>query len=317
MEVPWELVDKPLQSPAENRIPPPHHFPNSIKALGSRLEGAGPAVGAVAASSLPILPRRRGRYVQPWRSLPDAWASAPNGAPSRTLSTGATRGEASGAPQGATSPARLDLRRLSRDLSAANERRTRTPGAPGEEPRAAPAVPPTPPAVSSHPRGREGSRHLHPDPTRVGSGARGRRQLLPPSPGSPGLVAPRDGRGPVGHIEGPAAAPLLTWRSLGPGWGIRRVCASPRARCAPARRRPPAPALAAALALHGARGWPGPREACPVGGGSSGSRSSPMAPRLPPPRVRAPFLCGRPFPSARLDRPNWFLRSRVVPLVSF
>ena len=92
LEVPWELVDKPLQSPAENRIPPPHHFPNSIKVLGSRLEGAGPAVGAVATSSLPIPPRRRGRYVQPWRSLPDAWASALNGAPSRTLSTGATRG---------------------------------------------------------------------------------------------------------------------------------------------------------------------------------------------------------------------------------
>lgn len=151
----------------------------------------------------------------------------------------------------------------------------------------------------------------------MGSGARGRRQLLPPPPGSPGLVAPRDGRGPAGHIGGRAAAPLLTWRSLGPGWGIRRVRASPRAPCAPARRRPPAPALAAALALHGARGWPGPREACPVGGGSSGSRSSPMAPRLPPPRVRAPFLCGRPFPSARQDRPNWFLRCGVVPLVSF
>lgn len=40
-----------------------------------------------------------------------------------------TSGEASGAPQGVTSPARLDLRRLSRDLSAANERRPRTPGA--------------------------------------------------------------------------------------------------------------------------------------------------------------------------------------------
>lgn len=56
------------------------------------------------------------------------------------------------------------------------------------------------------------------------------------------------------------AAPPLTWRSLGPGWGIRRVRASPRARCAPGRRRRrrpparPAPALAAALALHGTRG---------------------------------------------------------------
>ena len=49
------------------------------------------------------------------------------------------RREASGAPQGATSRARLDLWRLSRDLSAANERRTRTPGArvksPGPPPR--------------------------------------------------------------------------------------------------------------------------------------------------------------------------------------
>ena len=66
---------------------------------------------------------------------------------------------------------------------------------------------------------------------------------------------------------------------------------------------------------HGA--GPGPREACPVGGGSSGFRSSAMAPRLPPPRVRAPFLCGSPFPPAPRDRPNWFLRSRVVPLVSY
>ncbi|KAM9676673.1 uncharacterized protein ACBT57_004326 [Dama dama] len=92
LAVPRELADKPLQSPAENRIRPPHHLPNRIKALGSRLEGAGPAAGAAAASSLPIPPRRRGRYDQPWRSFPDAWASAPNGAPSRTLSTGATRG---------------------------------------------------------------------------------------------------------------------------------------------------------------------------------------------------------------------------------
>lgn len=72
LAVPWELADKPLQSPAENRIPPPHHLPNRIKALGSRLEGAGPSVGATAASSLPIPPRRRGRYDQPWRSFPDA-----------------------------------------------------------------------------------------------------------------------------------------------------------------------------------------------------------------------------------------------------
>lgn len=43
----------------------------------------------------------------------------------------------------------------------------------------------------------------------------------------------------------------------------------------------------------------------------------PMAPRLTPPRVRAPFLCGLPFPSAPRDWPNWFLRSRVVPPVSF
>lgn len=58
-----------------------------------------------------------------------------------------------------------------------------------------------------------------------------------------------------GRSGAPGAVPLLTWRSLGPGWGIR-VRASPRARCAPGRRRPPArpaPALAAALALHGAR----------------------------------------------------------------
>lgn len=119
------------------------------------------------------------------------------------------------------------------------------------------------------------------------------------------------------------AAPLLTWRSLGPGWGIRRVRASPRARCAPGRRRrrppasPPGPSSgrgASASWLTGA--GPGLREASPVGGGSSGSHNSPMAPRLSPPRVRAPFLCVRPFPSAPRDRPNWFLRSGIVPPVS-
>lgn len=117
------------------------------------------------------------------------------------------------------------------------------------------------------------------------------------------------------------AAPLLTWRSLGPGWGIRRVRASPRARCAPGRRRPPASPPGPSSGRGASASWltgagPGLREASPVGGGSSGSRNSPMAPRLSPPRVRAPFLCVRPFPSAPRDRPNWFLRSGIVPPVS-
>lgn len=109
-----------------------------------------------------------------------------------------------------------------------------------------------------------------------------------------------------------------TWRLLGPRWGIRRVRASPRDRSTPAHRsRPPSPnSCRRASASWRTGAGPGPREAHPVGGVSSGSRGSPMAPRLSPPRVRAPFLCGRPSLSGRWDRPNWFLRSGIVPPVS-
>lgn len=97
----------------------------------------------------------------------------------------------------------------------------------------------------------------HPNPTGADSKDPGLGQLLPPHPGSP-VRQPWGGQricwaDRAGKLGAPGAASLLTWRSLGPSWGIRRVPASPRARCAPGRRRP-APALAKDLALHGARG---------------------------------------------------------------
>lgn len=108
----------------------------------------------------------------------------------------------------------------------------------------------------------------------------------------------------------------------GPGWDIRRGRAPPRARCAPGRRSHRhrhrlAPAPAAALALHGARGLAlGPEKRVQLAAAPLALASPQWLPRLLPPRVRAPVLSGRPFPSAPPDRPNWFLRSGVVSPVS-
>lgn len=142
--------------PGRNRIPPPHHRPNSIKALGSRSQGAGPAVGAVAASSLPVLLEGAAGTFS-LEVFSDAWASAPKGAPSRTLSTewlpegrqtsqGSQRRPSRSHKPGQVGSSALKPR-PERSKRAQNPNAWRT----AEEPRAALAVPPAPPAVSSHP----------------------------------------------------------------------------------------------------------------------------------------------------------------------
>lgn len=167
-------------------------------------------------------------------------------------------------------------------------------------------------------------RHRHPNSIHVGSEARGCGQLLPLHPGSLESAAP----GPpgdlrvrrVGQIRGPGAALLLTWRSMGPGWGIRRVHASPRARCAPAhrcrRRGPPGPSAGSrASASWRAGAGPWPREACPVGGGSSGSRSSQWLLALPRPASAPPSSAAFLFPPLQgtgqtgFSAPGWCLPS--------
>lgn len=90
---------------------------------------------------------------------------------------------------------------------------------------------------------------------------------------------------------------LLTWRSLGPGWGIRRVRASPRARCAPpaaAARRPQRWPPRWRLHSHHRAGR-GPGKRVQLARQLLRPRSSQWLPAFPA-RVRAPFLCGRPFP---------------------
>lgn len=117
----------------------------------------------------------------------------------------------------------------------------------------------------------------------------------------------------MGKLGAPGAASLLTWRSLGPRWGIRRVPASPRARCAPGRRRP-APALAEELALHGSRGLArGPGKlVCPVGGGS---RGSPIVLAFPRPLSARPSSVAALFPplpatgQTGFSAPGWCLPS--------
>lgn len=77
--------------------------------------------------------------------------------------------------------------------------------------------------------------------------------------------------------------------------------AAPSARCAPGRRhRPlgPSPGRRASAAWRTGAGR-GPREACPVGGGTSGSRGSPVA----PPPFPAPRPCTLPL------QPPFSLRS--------
>lgn len=112
----------------------------------------------------------------------------------------------------------------------------------------------------------------------------------------------------------PGAAPLLPsarWAPAGASAGCAPLQASLRTWPPPARPQPCRRASAS---------WRTGLARDP--GSVSSWRRLLRLPRLTngslpsPPRVRAPFLCGRPFPSALPDRPNWFLRSREELLVS-
>lgn len=175
------------------------------------------------------------------------------------------------------------------------------------------------PAVPPHLRGREGSRNPHPSPTREGSGARGSRTAAATVSRIPRERRPRDrqkthGADGVGRRGGPPTprphVPGARWAPVGASAGCAPLRAIAAHLAAAAAR--PAPALAAELALHGARSWAGA-----PGSSSSWRRllwlswltngSSP----IPAPRPRA-----LPFLSVPSDRPNWFLRSGLVPPVS-
>lgn len=102
--------------------------------------------------------------------------------------------------------------------------------------------------------------------------------------------------------------------------GIRGVSGAPRlvrGWCAPGHL-PPGPGAAAALALHGTQGLAGgPAKPVQLAATPQALVARQGLPAFsPPPRVRAPFLGGSPFPSALPDRTNWFLCSREEPLAS-
>lgn len=145
--------------------------------------------------------------------------------------------------------------------------------------------------------GGRGFRHHRPprspNTTCPGSGVRWRRQLLPLhrrrvksislwiTQGSQGLLAGCLGPGGRGT---PVSCPSYLVLS-GPGLGHPQGARCSEARPTLVRTWPP-PAWprrcgCASAAWHTGAGQ-GPREACPVGRDSSGSRGSPRAPRLPP-----------------------------------
>lgn len=164
----------------------------------------------------------------------------------------------------------------------------------------------------------------HPSPTREDSGARGSRTAAAAASRIPRERRPRDrqktyGGDGVGRGRRPPTPrlylPGARWAPVGASAGCAPLRAIAAHLAAAAAR--PAPALAAELALHGARGWPG------APGSSSSwrrllrlSRLTNGSSPIPAPRPRAlppqpPFSLSAPS-----DRPNWFLRSGLVPPVS-
>lgn len=141
-------------------------------------------------------------------------------------------------------------------------------------------------------------------------------------PGSPrALVQPGDLRDPTGRgawkrSGGPGAAHLLTCRSPGPGWGIRRVRASPHSRCAPGRRRQPSPSPGRGSSASWRTGaGPGPGAACPVGGGYSALAARQWLPAFPRPAPARPSSAAAlfsPLPGTGqtgFSAPGWCLQS--------
>lgn len=164
----------------------------------------------------------------------------------------------------------------------------------------------------------------HPSPTREDSGARGSRTAAATASRVPRERRPRDrqkthGGDGVGRGRRPPTPrpylPGARWAPVGASAGCAPLRAIAAHLAAAAAR--PAPALAAELALHGARGWSG------APGSSSSwrrllrlSRLTNGSSPIPAPRPRAlppqpPFSLSAPS-----DRPNWFLRSGLVPPVS-
>lgn len=129
--------------------------------------------------------------------------------------------------------------------------------------------------------------------------------------------SPSGTAGTCGAHQGSGRRALLTWRSLGPGWGIRRVRASPRARCAPAAPPPAGPSAGRRASASWRTGLAGAPGSVSSWRRLLRARSSQWLPAFPRPASAPPSSAAALFPPLGRTGQSWFLRSGVVPLVSF